>query len=154
MLAAQPGRAVGIMLLLPDRHDLFDPLDRVPTGVERGVAMRGRHADDDARLPDRQRPDAMDDGDVLDAPALADLVADLRPSSLGGRRVCLIFEMRDGLATPVIAYGAGERRDGARARVSHERLGHPGIELLPTECETGACSPPLTGGISATSSPS
>ena len=81
MLAAEPGSAVRIVLLFPDGDDLLDPLDRVAAGLERGVAVRRGNADDDARLPDRERADTVDYGDVVDAPSLADLVANLRQVS-------------------------------------------------------------------------
>src|SRR5688500_765077 len=128
MLAAQPGSAVRIVLLIPDGYDLFDPLERLAAGLERGVAVRRGDADDYACLPDRERADAVDYGDVVDTPPLADLVANLRHGELGGRRIRLVLEMGNRATAAVIAHRPDERRDGAGARVSNERLGESGIE--------------------------
>ncbi len=38
--AADPDGSIGVVLFFPDRHDLFQPFDRVPAGVEGGVAVR------------------------------------------------------------------------------------------------------------------
>src|SRR5215213_4869680 len=128
VLAAQPGSAIRIVLFLPDRDDLLDPLDRVAAGLECGVAMRRGDADDNTRLPDRQRADAVDNGDLVNSPAFPNLVPDLRHGQLGGRGICLVFEMGDRLAAAVVAHGPDERRDRASARVRNQRLREPWIE--------------------------
>src|SRR5688500_9913204 len=130
MLATQPGSAVRIVLFLPDGNDLFDPLDRIAAGLERGVAVRRGNADDDACLPDRERADAVDNGDVVDSPPVADLVADLRHGELGGWRIGLVFEMRNCSTAAMVAHGPDERRDGAGAGVSNQRLRESGIERV------------------------
>src|SRR5918993_3085910 len=120
MLAAQPGSAVRIVFLFPDRNDLLDPLDCIPAGIKGCVAVRRGDADNDACLPHRERAYSMDYGDVVDAPTLADFVADLRHGELSGRRIRLIFEMGNRATTAVVAHRPDERRDGAGARVSHQ----------------------------------
>src|SRR5687767_489705 len=119
MLAAQPGSAVRIVLLLPDGDDLLDPLDRIAAGVKSGVTVRRGNADDDTCLPDRERADTVDNGDMVDPPPFANLVADLRHGELGGRRIRFVFEMRHRATTPMVAHGPDERRDGAGSRVSN-----------------------------------
>src|SRR5215216_5200175 len=119
MLAAEPGSAVPVVLFLPDRHDFLDPLDRIPARLERGVAVRRSDADDDARLPDRQRADTVDDGDVVDSPTFPNLVADLHHGQFGGRRIGLVFEMRHRPIAGMVSYGSDERGDGAGTRVSN-----------------------------------
>src|SRR5215207_10162776 len=128
MFAAEPGSAVRIMLLLPDRDDFLDPLDRIAAGLERGVAVRRGDADDDACLTDRERADTVDYGDVVDAPPLADLVTNLRHGELGGRGIRLVFEMGNRATAAVVANRPDERRNGAGAGVSNERFGQSGIE--------------------------
>src|SRR5919112_4352455 len=106
VLAAQPGSAVRIVLFFPDRHDLLDPLDRVPASLERSVAVSRGNTDDDARLPDRERAYAMDDGHMVDSPAFSNLVPDLRHGELGRRCVGLVFEMRHRSTTAVVSDGS------------------------------------------------
>src|SRR3954468_24224130 len=108
-LAAKPGSAIRIVLFLPDRHDLLDPLDRVPASLECGVAVCRGNADDDTSLPNREWPDAVNNGHAIDTPAFLDLIADLRHGQLGGRRIRFVFEMRDRLPAAVVTHGSDER---------------------------------------------
>src|SRR4051794_22591312 len=112
MLAPQPGSSIHIVLLLPDRDDLLDALDRISARLECGGAVSRSDANDDAGLAHRERADSVDDGDVGDSPTVPDLIADLRHAKLGGRRIRFVFEMRHGSTTAVVSHGPDERRDG------------------------------------------
>src|SRR6188472_198406 len=61
---ADPLLAADVELLLPERHRLFEGVDRLAAGVERRRAMRRRDGDDDTRLADLDRSDAVVDRDV------------------------------------------------------------------------------------------
>src|SRR5215211_1413147 len=92
--------------------------------------VRRSDANDNACLSDRQRADAVDNGDVVDAPTFPDLVADLGHGELGGWRIRLVFEMRHLPTAAMIADSPDEGRDGAGTRVSNQRLCESGIERL------------------------
>ena len=135
MFAAQPDSAIRIVLFLPDRYDLLDPLNRIPARLERGVTVRRCDANDDARLSNGQRADTVDDGDVVDSPTLPNLVTDLRHVKLGGGCICLIFEMRHRSIAGMVSHGPDERGDGPGARVSNQGLRGPGVERLRLNAE-------------------
>src|SRR5215212_7858018 len=122
VLATEPGSAIRIVLFLPDRHDLLDPLNRVPASLECGVAVGRGNADDDASFPDCECADAVNNGHTIDTPAFPNLVADLRHGQLGGRRIRFVFEMCDRLSAAVVAHGPDERCDGTGPGMSNQRL--------------------------------
>src|SRR6185312_15766972 len=135
--AADPGFAVDVEFLFPDRYDLLDPLDRVATGVERLGPMRGSDRNPDTHLADGETSYPVMDCDSLDIPPLADLGTDLRQRLFGGRFVRLVFENENAPTARVVSHAAGERRDGPGARAGNQvaeclhvdrLLGHPELE--------------------------
>src|SRR5438093_2119369 len=74
--ALDPGGAVGVVLLLPDRHDLLETFDDERAGGERLVSVPGRNRDDDADLSDIEEADPVDNGDVRRAEARFRFAAD------------------------------------------------------------------------------
>src|SRR5215204_84865 len=115
MLAAKPDSPIRIVLFLPDRYDLLDPLNRILAGLERGVAVRRGDANDDARLTNGQRANTVDDRDMVGSPTLPNLVTDLRHVKLGSRCICLIFEMRHRSIARMVSHRPYERGDGPGA---------------------------------------
>src|SRR4029079_19043315 len=82
-----PFLAADVELLLPERHRCLGVVDRLASGVDRRRTVRRRDGDDDARLADLDRPDAMVDRDVdhllpVPQPARAPLHLPLGPSLL------------------------------------------------------------------------
>src|SRR5215218_2679002 len=82
--AADPGRSVGVVLLLPDRDDLFDPLNCIGAGQECLAAMWRSHGDHHAGFARGQVARAMSNRDPLDSPPISDLVANLREQFFRG----------------------------------------------------------------------
>src|SRR5260370_15621986 len=68
-----PGLAFGVDLFLPDRHGVLQLIDQPLAGIEGLTAMRRRHGDHHADLPDLKRTCAVDDREVQDAPPPAGL---------------------------------------------------------------------------------
>src|SRR5439155_5255809 len=93
-----PDRSVVGVLLLPDRHDLLEPVDREPAGGEGFSAVRRRDRDHDGVVPDRECADAVVHGDAQRSPTglrLRDDLADLR---LGHLRIGLVLQQCHTLA--------------------------------------------------------
>ena len=84
--------AVGPVLLLPDRHQFLEPVDRVAAGLERLGAVRAAHGHGHADLADVQLAQAMDQDDVADRPAAARVGLDLGQLLLGHAGVGLVVE--------------------------------------------------------------
>src|SRR5690242_19695007 len=72
-LTANPGGAVVVELLLPDRNDFLDPVDGVFRCRDRLGPVRGGAGDHHARLPRLEEAGAMRDGGADPRPAVDDL---------------------------------------------------------------------------------
>ena len=121
--------ATALDLALPDRRLGLDPVDRLARAGERLAAVGGRDRDDDARLTERHRADAVLGGGRLEPVARLHLLED-RGDPLGRHlAVGLVLEPLDlarGAAEDDDRAGAGppdrRRQVGDRQRI----LGNPG----------------------------
>src|SRR4029450_12236488 len=115
-LQADPDLAVLEVLLLPDRHRLFQRVDRETARLEGFAAMGRGDRDHHAGLADLQGTEALCEGDPADdRPALADGAADL--AHLGQRHgaVRLVFEELHAPAARLVAQHSREQGPGASA---------------------------------------
>jgi len=114
-----PDRAVVGVLLLPDRHDGLELVDRGARGLERGVSMWRAGGDDDRDLADGEVTDPVmhDEAQrrVLRLKSLRDL-AHLRLRHLGVR---LVLEVGHAFAAAPVADRTEEQHDAAEAGVAH-----------------------------------
>ena len=78
VFAGHPPRAVLVDLFLPDGDDLFDTVHCLMAGVKCVFAVGRTNGDDQADLPDTDRPDAMADGDLPQAELGYQFLADLK----------------------------------------------------------------------------
>src|SRR5437899_3252821 len=76
LLVLHPNRSILEVLLLPDRDDLLQAIDRVVAGFECDLAMGGCYDYDDARFCYVDAPKSMDDTETVDWPALMHLTPD------------------------------------------------------------------------------
>src|SRR3954466_10403322 len=91
----QPARfAVGVMLVLPDRHAPLHFVDDPTARRERGVAMVGADADPDGHLADRERAGAMHAARSAKAELRARLLENYLAFVFGERAVRLVIEAR------------------------------------------------------------
>src|SRR5262249_28892369 len=116
---ADPPPAALDPLPLPDRDDRLQLVDEPAAGRERLAAMSRRDRDRDARLPDRDPPDAVDHGDAPERPAARRLCgerAHLPPPHARERPVPEAHDMAAGVLVP---RRAEERDDRARGGIAH-----------------------------------
>ena len=118
VIALQPFFAPRADLLLPDGHDLLEPVDAVLGGLKQASVAMGRRAGyvDDGPA-DLQGAHAVDDGQTLDVgPALAHFSRHLGQLGLGHGHVGLVFQL-DSLvrvvAESLAAHQAGKHAGGA-----------------------------------------
>src|SRR5688572_10853537 len=111
--AFQPDFAALEMLVLPDRHNLLHPLDRVPAGGEGVCPVRRCRDDDDAGFADLDTADPMVHGDAGIRPRLPRLGHDQLERAYRERLVRLVFEEPDLPPLVVISNQSGERCDRA-----------------------------------------
>src|ERR1700730_2094283 len=118
-LAADPYFAALEVFLLPDRHDLLQPVDREAAGFKGLGTMRRRDRDRDRSLADIDQADAMTDRDADDTPSLARLAR--QPAHLAERHRLVSFVLQpDNVAAGVVgARGPGEGDDRAGVRVGN-----------------------------------
>src|SRR5262249_46840672 len=148
--------AVGPVFLLPDGHDLLEPVDGEPACLERLAPMRATHGHGHAHLADFEMAQPMHQDDFPDRPARARLLLDLRELLFGHARVGFIIERGSRAAIGQVADGTEERDNRAATRTAHllrqdmvvNRLGRQAVHALVLDY------PPLTGGRMATSAPS
>ena len=152
LLSADPHRAAPIVFLLPDRHDLLQPIDEPVAGLERLGAMRPRSprcrrslrrpAPRPSGAPSRRAAAAS--GAVPGAPAAAS-----RAPPSGER---LVLEARHAPARVLVARRAEEEHRRARRRIADR--GEQSRRVDAARRRSRTAQPPLTGGKNATSSPS
>ena len=121
--AERPVSAALPVLELPDRHGLLQRVDAKASRLEGLWPVRRRHDDDDRRLAEIERADAVEQDDATGGwPADADLCGDGREARDDLLVVGLIRELvhvvahRALLIGAVVAHGAGEHHDPAAAR--------------------------------------
>ena len=99
-----PGRlAVQVVLLFPDRQPVLGFVDDVAAGLERGIAVPGRHGDDDRHLADRQRAGAMGAAGVDDVEAVQRLGQDALALGQDQLGIGLVVQAVDRRAGVVVA---------------------------------------------------
>ena len=134
------------MLVLPDRRDLLDALDRVPAHGERVGAMRRRRRDDDAGVADLEAPRAVMDREPHVWPSRGRLVRDRNQ----GRTVSFLeYEAYEPLAVKALARIVDEAREAwpsARLAV-HHRIGR--LELGEASIIIVAASPHRAAAFAA-----
>src|SRR5215211_2898229 len=91
--APQPFLAALVDLLLPERHGLLEPVDRLAAGGQRVLPVRCRDGDHHARLADLDPADAVVDRDRAEVVFLLELGRELRDHVLGHLGVCLVVEV-------------------------------------------------------------
>src|SRR5450631_117992 len=110
--------AAGEALVLPDRHGRLELIDQHPAGVEGVTAVRTRNCHDDGQLADPQVPDTVHGRERLHRVLPRDVLGD--PAQLRlGRRMRAVGQAGDRTVVVVVAHGAREQRDPARA-VCHD----------------------------------
>ena len=153
-------RAVGELFAFPDGDPLFQCIDDEPACIEGLLSMRCGHCDDNARRSDLYTSQSMNDRDVLHLPPIARLLLDLFHFLQRHRLIRFIVEGFDGLPICVIACGSYEdvdRTGSGCGNGTKDFLDIYGCQLQPDHCSVPlntARQPPLTGGRTATSSPS
>src|SRR6185437_7945739 len=116
-LAADPHFAALEVLLLPDRHDFLQPIDREAAGLEGLRAMRRRDRDRYRGLADIDQADAMAYGDTHDLPSLARLAREPAHLAERHRLVSLVLQADHVAAGVVGARGPGKGDDRAGMRI-------------------------------------
>src|SRR5690606_8219824 len=134
----QPFRlAVGVALVLPDRHARLDLVDDPAAGVEGRIAVRGAGADPDRELADGQLADAVHAAGLDRAEARHRLLDDARTLGLGQRHVGLVAQALHRPALVVVAHPALERGEGAGAVVQQALAQRGDIEGRVGDAEAG-----------------
>src|SRR5688500_7340250 len=151
-----PALALRRRLLLPERRLRLEVVHHEAARVERSAAVRAGNADEDDGIGWRELADAMDHADLVDVEPRLRLVDDRGQRLLGHSGVVLERQRADRRVVVDVANRADEHRDRADAPVA---LAEPGdldtrVERLLLDAHHGAGQPPVTGGNSATSSPS
>src|SRR4051794_12678151 len=101
-----PRGAVGVVLVLPDRHAPLHLVDDPTACSKCGVAMIGADTHPHREIADRERADPMDAADLAHAKPFDRVGEDRLSFAECERPVCLIVELKHGLAVVVIAHPA------------------------------------------------
>src|SRR5207302_5528307 len=101
------------VLLFPDRHDFFEPVDGVATGFKRLSAMRTAYHDGHADVAQLEPAEPMDKHDVSYRPAGSCLSLDLRQLLLGHSGIGLIVKRNGAAALGHLANGPEKHQNGA-----------------------------------------
>src|SRR5262249_32499815 len=143
-LRLDPARAVGRLLLLPERSARLQVIHQEFAGSEGVAAVRARHDDEHDRVRGLELAVAMDHRAIDDLPAAARFFDDLGERFLG--HAGIVLERHCDI--PDLADKTGDRSD---ALVPGNALHFQAdIEFFPLN---GNLHPPVTGGKKATSSP-
>src|SRR5690606_29393834 len=111
------GLAVGVALVLPDRHARLHLVDDPATGVEGRIAMRGAGADPDRQFPDREIADAMHATGVDRAELRQRFLHDAPALGFGQFDIGLVAQSLHRPALVVVAHPAFKRGEGTGALV-------------------------------------
>ena len=102
------------VLVLPDRRDLLDALDRVAARGKRVRAMRRRRRDHDAGLADLEAAGAMVDGQRASTATALRLPSAIRSNAFtASGRIRFVVQPQHAPPGIVIAHQPDERRDRA-----------------------------------------
>src|SRR6266545_4218031 len=132
--SAPPRLPLGQELLLPDRHVLLDPVDRVPGGFERLGAVRTGHRHEHGGLPHVRPPGPMGEVGLAHGPLGEHLVRDLAHPSERQLLVRLVVEPGHRSLLRASPHGPHEEDLAAGLGIAHEgervrRLQCPAREL-------------------------
>src|SRR5574341_1064044 len=144
--------AIGKELLFPYRDFSLHALHGIGTGFKSGVTVGGGHRDDDAALANLEPTNAMHHGNLTDGKFLLHLGTNLGQLFFCHRGIGFVLQILDWAAIKIVAHNTIEGHHGTVAGTLDEV-----IELLHAQrfCrDFKHQTPPLTGGISASSSPS
>ena len=109
------GFTIGTPLLLPERHGLFDSIDRLPARGKGLVSMRRARRDADSDVADTEPADSMDSGNP-DSSVLGGDALEHNPHLLVSQAlVGFVVESRDPLPVGVIPDDAMEDANPARS---------------------------------------
>src|SRR5437773_8820035 len=134
---------------LPDRHDPFDFVHRPLARRERLRPVDSRACDRDGIAADRDASKTVDDGHLRNPELFLRLFRERGQALDRHRPIDFVDDRPDDL---VRAHRADEEDDRASIVPSH--AGEDGLQVDPRSAHIDHRAPPLTGGRSATSSPS
>ena len=135
LLSADPYGAAPIVFLLPDRHELLQPIDEPVAGLECLGAMARAHRDADAGFADRHHAHPMHHRDAPDRPS-APCLARQRPHLPHRHRgERLVLEAGHAPARVLVARGAEEEHGRARGRIADRRQQSPGVDRRVVDLE-------------------
>src|SRR5712691_1882685 len=143
---------IGKGLLFPHRDFSFDTIHSVGTGLEGRLSMGSCDRNDDAALTNFKASDTMHHGNLTDGKFLLHLSTDLGQLLFCHRSIRFVLQVADRATVKIIAYDAIKGHNGAVCGAFDQV-----IHLLHAQ---GFCrdakhqAPPLTGGMSTSSSPS
>src|SRR4030095_6272439 len=143
---------VGKELFFPHRDFSFDTIHSVGTGLKGRMSMGSCDRNDDAALTNFKVSDTMHHGNLTDSKFLLHFSTDLGQLLFCHRGIRFILQVADRATVKIIAYNAIKGYNGTVGG-SFDQV----IHLLHAQ---GFCrdakhqAPPLTGGMSTSSSPS
>lgn len=152
-------RAIGVVLMLPDRHARLDLVDHEATRSESRVAVRGCDANEHGDVTDGQQADAMLGNNATYRKPCQRFNDDRFTLARSQFRIGLVAQRGDGTTPVVIAHHAIEPDHGAAMCIfeqSPQRYDIDATLIEPEERGVDGChvQPPDTGGRNTTSSPS
>src|SRR5215813_3892495 len=143
---------IGKELFFPHRDFSFDTIHSVGTGLKSRLSMGSGNRNDDAALTNVKASDTMHHGNRTDGKFLLYLSPDLGQLLFCHRGIRFVLQVVDRATVKIIAYDAIKGHHGAVCG-TFDHI----IHLLHAQ---GCCrdakhqAPPLTGGMSTSSSPS
>src|SRR5262245_29699110 len=144
------------MLLLPDRHELLEPIDGMAAGVERLMPMRATDGHRDADVADFQVAQTMLEDDLADGPARARVLFDLVHLLDRHLGIGVIVEGQGRALACQIAHRA-EKRDDGTAMIAAHLLGQASVvdrfTDQPDHAESSSVSSPLIPRSPAAAAP-
>src|ERR1017187_4205741 len=97
-----PDLSVFKELFLPDWNQLFEAVDSIERGVERGSAMRGGDDDDDAGFADLHCAQPVDHADAADGASTCDFTPDFGHLADRHLLVAFVFQPQGFPATGIV----------------------------------------------------
>src|SRR5215510_8081983 len=143
---------IGKELFFPHRDFSFDTIHSVGTGLEGRVSMGSRNRDNNAALTNLKPSDTMHHSNLTHGKFLLYLSTDLGQLLFCHRGIRFVLQVEDRATVKIIAYNAIKSHNSAVCGAFDQV-----IDLLHVQ---GFCrdakhqAPPLTGGMSTSSSPS
>src|SRR5215467_3462061 len=144
--------AIGKELFFPHRDFSFDTIHSVSTGLEGRVSMGSRNRDNNAALANLKPSDTMHHGNLANSKFLLYLSTDLGKLLFGHRSIRFVLQVAHRATVKVIAHDAIKGHNGTVCGAFDQV-----IYLLHAQrvCRDAKHQlPPLTGGMSTSSSPS